>query len=134
MALKHLNPKTLFDTTGFAFSQAVIHRGGSLIHVAGQTAWDINRQLVGGNDVAAQARQTLANLKAALSAAGATPANVVRLRTYVVKPNEQTLAKVLPEIDAFYGGATPAPNTFLGIVSLAMPEFLIEIEATAAID
>jgi enamine deaminase RidA (YjgF/YER057c/UK114 family) len=133
MTLKHLNPATLFDTTGFAFSQAVIHRGG-LVHIAGQTAWDVNRQLVGGNDVAAQARQTLANLKAALTAAGATPASVVRLRTYVVKPDDQTLAKVLPEINAFYGGAPPAPNTFLGIHSLAMPEFLIEIEATAAID
>lgn len=134
MTLKHLNPTTLFDTTGFAFSQAVIHRAARLVQIAGQTAWDINRQLVGGNDVAAQARQALANLKAALTAAGATPANVVRLRTYVVKPDDRTLGRVLPEIDAFYDGATPAPNTFLGIHSLAMPEFLIEIEATAAID
>jgi enamine deaminase RidA (YjgF/YER057c/UK114 family) len=134
VVLKHLNPATLFNTTGFAFSQAVLQRGGSLLHIAGQTAWDTDRQLVGGNDVAAQARQTLANLTAALAAAGATSANVVRLRTYVVKPDEQTLAKVLPEIEAFYGGAPPAPNTFLGILSLAMPDFLIEIEATAAVD
>jgi enamine deaminase RidA (YjgF/YER057c/UK114 family) len=133
MELKHLNPPTLFDTTGFAFSQAVLQRGGALLHIAGQTAWDTDRKLVGANDVAAQARQTLANLKAALAAAGATPANVVRLRTYVVKPDDQTLGKVLPEIEAFYGGAAPAPNTFLGILSLAMPDFLIEIEATAAI-
>ena len=134
MELKHLNPATLFDTTGFAFSQAVFQRGGGMLHIAGQTAWDTNRQLVGANDIAVQARQTLTNLKAALAAAGATPANVVRLRTYVVRPDDQTLAKVLPEIEAFYGGAPPAPNTFLGILSLAMPDFLIEIEATAAID
>jgi enamine deaminase RidA (YjgF/YER057c/UK114 family) len=133
MELKHLNPDTLFATTGFAFSQAVLQNGGSLLHIAGQTAWDIDRQLVGGTDVAAQARQALANLKAALAAAGATPAQVVRLRTYVVKPDDQTLGKVLPEIDAFYDGAPPAPNTFLGILSLASPDFLIEIEATAAI-
>jgi enamine deaminase RidA (YjgF/YER057c/UK114 family) len=134
MELKHLSPAGLFDTTGFAFSQAVLQSGGRLLHIAGQTAWNTERQLVGGNDVAAQARQTLANLKAALAAVGATPANVVRLRTYVVKPDDQTLGKVLPEIEAFYAGAPPAPNTFLGIVSLAMPDFLIEIEATAAID
>jgi len=134
MDLKHLNPPSLFDTSGFAFSQAVLQRGGGLLHIAGQTAWDVNRELVGGDDVAAQARQTLLNLKAALAAAGATPANVVRLRTYVVNPDNHTLGKVLPEIDAFYEGATPAPNTFLGIVALASPDFLIEIEATAAID
>jgi enamine deaminase RidA (YjgF/YER057c/UK114 family) len=134
MTLKHLNPESLFDTTGLAFSQAVLQRGGNLLHIAGQTAWDRNRQLVGGSDVAAQTRQTLANLKAALAAAGATPANVVRLRTYVVRPDDQTLGKVLPEIEAFYAGVPPAPNTFLGILALAVPDFLIEIEATAALD
>jgi enamine deaminase RidA (YjgF/YER057c/UK114 family) len=134
MELKHLKPTALFDTTGFAFSQAVLQRGGALLHIAGQTAWDRERRLVGGNDVAAQTRQTLINLKAALSAVGATPAHIVRLRTYVVKPDDQTLSKVIPAIEEFYGGSPPAPNTWLWIVSLAMPDFLIEIEATAAID
>ena len=29
--------------------------------------------------------------------------------------------------------ATPAPNTFLGVAALALPDFLIEIEATAVV-
>lgn len=40
---------------------------------------------------------------------------------------------VLPEIGAFYDGGVPAPNTLIGVAALAMPDFLIEIEATAAI-
>jgi enamine deaminase RidA (YjgF/YER057c/UK114 family) len=40
------------------------------------------------------------------------------------------------EIAKFYAesGAVVAPNTWLGVTSLALPEFLIEIEATAALD
>jgi enamine deaminase RidA (YjgF/YER057c/UK114 family) len=37
-------------------------------------------------------------------------------------------------VQAFYGAAAPAPNTFIGVQSLALPDFLIEIEATAALD
>ncbi|MFT3976499.1 MAG: RidA family protein [Sphingomonas bacterium] len=75
----------------------------------------------------------LANLRAVLAAAGATPADIVRLRTYVVDHTPDKLGVVLPEIGAFYEGATPAPNTFLGVAALALPDFLVEIEAIAAV-
>ena len=39
----------------------------------------------------------------------------------------------MPEIGAFFGGEIPAPNTFIGVAALALPDFLIEIEATAAV-
>lgn len=68
-----------------------------------------------------------------LAEAGVTPADIVRLRTYVVNHSPDKLGVVLPEIGAFYGDATPAPNTFIGVAALALPDFLIEIEATASI-
>ena len=73
------------------------------------------------------------NLKAVLEAAGATPADVVRLRTYVVDHSPEKLGPVLGEVAAFFGDATPAPNTFIGVACLALPDFLVEIEATAAL-
>ncbi len=36
-----------------------------------------------------------------------------------------------PAIAAFYGDNLPAANTLIGVASLAMPEFMIEIEAMA---
>ena len=133
MTNNRIHPPALFDTSGFGFSHIAIQSGGRTAHIAGQTAWDKDRNLVGGNDVALQTRQTLANLRDALTAVGATPADIVRLRTYVVNPDENTLMAVVGEIAAFYGDAVPAPNTFLAIAGLAMPEFLVEIEATAAL-
>ena len=66
-------------------------------------------------------------------AAGCTPKDVVRLRTYVVNHSPDKLGPILGEIGAFYAGATPAPNTFIGVQALALPDFLVEIEAIAAV-
>ena len=41
------------------------------------------------------------------------------------------LEPVAAEMMAFYGDATPAANTWIGVQALALPDFLIEIEATA---
>ena len=43
------------------------------------------------------------------------------------------LGPVLGEIGQFYGDAVPASNTFIGVQALALPDFLVEIEATAVV-
>lgn len=128
-----INPAGLYDAVGYGFSHAALQDGGRTLHLAGQVAWDKDCNVVGGGDLAAQTRQALANLKAVLAEAGATPADVVRLRTYVVDHNPDKLGPVLTEVGAFYDGALPAPNTFIGVQALALPDFLVEIEATAVI-
>lgn len=133
MKRKAINPATLYESTRFGFSHAVEQNGGRTLHLAGQVAWDGRGELIGQGDLRTQARQALANLKAVLAEAGATPADVVRLRTYVVNHTPDKLQPVTEEIMAFYDGAVPAANTWIGVQSLAMPEFLIEIEATAAL-
>lgn len=129
-----INPAGLYDAVGYGFSHAALQDGGRTLHLAGQVAWDKDCNVIGGDDLAAQTRQALANLKTVLAEVGATPANIVRLRTYVVNHSPDKLGVVLPEVGAFYAGETPAPNTFIGVAALALPDFLIEIEATAVID
>jgi enamine deaminase RidA (YjgF/YER057c/UK114 family) len=133
MTTEHVNPPELYESVSYGFSHASVQDGGKTIHCAGQVAWDREYQVVGGNDLAAQTRQTLENLRVVLAAAGATPADIVRLRTYIVDHEPAKLGVVLPEIRVFYAGATPAPNSVIGVAALALPDFLIEIEATAAI-
>jgi len=133
MTNSKINPAGLYDSLAFGFSHAALQDGGKTLHLAGQVAWDENAEIVGPGDLAAQTRQALANLGAVLAAAGATPADIVRLRTYVVNHTPDKLGVVLGEIGAFYGEATPAPNSFIGVAALALPDFLIEIEAIAAI-
>jgi enamine deaminase RidA (YjgF/YER057c/UK114 family) len=134
MRAERVNPNALYDSVRYGFSHAARQRSGSVLHLAGQVAWDKDGNLVGAGDLAAQTRQALANIRAVLAAAGASPADVLRLRTYVVDHAPEKLGPVLGQIAEFYGEATPAPNTFIGVSTLALPEFLIEIEATAAVD
>ena len=129
-----INPDTMYNAVQFGFSHAVESEGSRLLHLSGQVAWDSNGELVGPGDLAAQAKQCFDNLTQVLASRGATAANVVRLRTYVVDYSPDKLDVLGPAIGAFYGDVTPAANTLLGVQALAMPEFLIEIEATAILD
>jgi len=126
-----VNPKSLYDAVQFGFSHAVVSQGSRMLHLAGQVAWDAECNLVGGDDVGAQAAQAFANLMLVLESQGATVANVVRLRTYVVGYTPEMLQSIGPAIAEFYGDVEPAANTLIGVQALAMPDFLIEIEATA---
>lgn len=131
MTVERINPESMYNSLEFGFSHASISDGGRMLHLAGQVAWDKDRNLVGGDDLGAQARQCLANLKEVLASQGATPADLVRIRTYVVNHTPDKIGPVAAEMMAFYGDTLPVPNTWIGVQALAMPEFLIEIEAMA---
>ena len=124
----------MYDSVQFGFSHAVQSDSSSMLHLAGQVAWDNNGELVGPGDLAAQCAQVFKNLDRVLREANMSVANVVRLRTYIVNYTPEQLAIIGPAIAAFYGDNMPAANTLLGVQCLAMPDFLIEVEATAALN
>ncbi|MGY6534878.1 MAG: RidA family protein [Pararhodobacter sp.] len=134
MTAERLNPPDLYTAVEYGFSHAVVSSGTKTIHCSGQVAWDQDHTLVGEGDLAAQAEKALSNLTAVLAAARATPADVVRLRTYIVDHTPDKLMTIAPAMQAFYGDAMPAANTVVGVPALALPGFLIEIEATAVVD
>lgn len=133
MTKETINPEALYESVQMGFSHAVKSDGQVTIHCSGQVAWDKDHNLVGAGDVGEQARQALANLKVVLEAAGAQVSDVVRLRTYVVNHNPSLLEPIGQAIGEFYGDVMPAANTWIGVQALALPDFLIEIEATAQI-
>lgn len=133
MTREAINPKTMYGSVQYGFSHAVKTTGEVTLHCAGQVAWDKDYNLVGPGDIAAQARQALNNLKEVLAAAGASVVDVARMRTYVVDQKPEYLESVGAAIAEFYGDVTPAANTWIGVQSLALPDFLIEIEVTAVI-
>ena len=130
---RKLNPDSMYTSLEYGFSHATIATGDILISCAGQVAWNKHHEVVGPGDLAAQARQALANLKTVLEAAGAGPADVTRMRTFIVEHKPEYLEIVGQAFAEFYGEAPPAANTLIGVQSLALPEFLIEIDATAVI-
>ncbi len=134
MTHQTINPDIMYDSLQFGFSHATKAQGQTVIHCAGQLAWDKNGNMVGNDDLAKQTEQVFNNLHIVLQEAGATPADVVRMRTYIVDLKPAHLEVVGQAIGNFYGDITPPANTLIGVQSLAMPGLLIEIEMTAIID
>jgi 2-iminobutanoate/2-iminopropanoate deaminase len=123
------NPPELWSPFG-AFSMAVIQGDGHIVHLKGQISLDRNGQVVGHNDMRAQTRQVLANIRDVLAAMGGQMGDVMSLVHYAT------------DIDAFMGTAdirkeffaAPFPvTTTVQVERLYRRELMIEIAAIAEI-
>jgi 2-iminobutanoate/2-iminopropanoate deaminase len=128
-----LNPPDLFPSLEHGFSQAVVATGGRTVFISGQTAWDAHKHIVGGHDLAAQTEQAVRNVKIAVEAAGGSLDDLVALRIYIVPSAMHDLAAIGEALNRWFPVHPPA-STWLGVTSLARPEFLVEIEATAVVE
>ena len=133
MKIQHINPDSLFPSLQFGFTQVVSTQGGRTIRCSGQTTWDKDMKIIGEGDFAAQAKAAYENVRLALASAGAEPRDIVRMRTYIVDYTPDYLEPLGIETAAFFGDHPPPAATLIGVASLAMPEFMIEIEVTAVV-
>ncbi|MGE0059311.1 MAG: RidA family protein [Dehalococcoidia bacterium] len=131
MAHKRTNPDTNYKPTGF--SHVVEATGSRIIYVSGQTPVDVNGEVVGKGDLAAQAEQVYKNIQNCLAAHGATFADVVKTTTLVVnyKPEDRPIIGAVR--NKFYNADELPASTLIGVQALAAPDFMIEIEAVAVI-
>jgi enamine deaminase RidA (YjgF/YER057c/UK114 family) len=115
----------------FGFNQGEVVEGQSNVLVcAGQTAVDRDGTPQHPGDMAAQIALALDNLEAVLADAGMSLANIVRLNTYTTDVDAFIEhARVLRERTGA-AGVTP-PGCLLGVARLALPELMVELEATA---
>jgi len=112
------------------YSHVVTVEGKRLIFVAGQLARDKNGNVVGKGDMGAQIRQVGENIKAALAAAGATLADIVKTNTYTTDIEE--LFRHVDVRMQYFGAAMPTSTT-VEVRRLAHPDFMIEIEVMAMV-
>lgn len=128
-----VNPPELFDSRQFGFSQIAVTSGGKMIHMSGQVGWDENRQIVGAGDLKAQAWQAFKNVEIALNTVGATLADIVSMRIYIVHDVMDENSAVSEALRHFFPTENPPVSTWIGVPSLANKDFLIEIEPIAMI-
>jgi 2-iminobutanoate/2-iminopropanoate deaminase len=134
MPKEYINPNSLFPSVPHGFSQVVIASGRKMVFISGQTAWDARKNIVGGDSVLEQARQALRNLGMAIEAAGGTLKDIVALRIYIVNYQAESATAVGTALREFLSRENPPASTWIGVSALAVPEFLIEIEATAVLE
>jgi enamine deaminase RidA (YjgF/YER057c/UK114 family) len=106
------------------YSRAVVD--GAWIFVAGTTGFDYAQMTI-AEDPAEQARQAFRNIEKALTEAGGTLGDIVRVHYYV--PNLADWPAIVPVLGEVFGAIRPAATAL--VCGLVDPRMKIEIEVTA---
>jgi len=118
-----MSRKQVFGASHVPLSPAV--RAGDTVYISGQVPVGPNGQIVEGG-IAAQTRQPLENVKAALALAGATMEDVVKTTIWLED------ARDFGRMNAVYGSYFPKePPARTTVESRLMIDIKIEVEAIA---
>jgi enamine deaminase RidA (YjgF/YER057c/UK114 family) len=125
--LKFRNPKTIAPPQA-AYSHSVeAPAGARVLAVAGQVGVDASGKLAA--DFEGQCENAFANLKKVLEDAGMGFGDVIKTTTFIT--DRANVPKMAAIRQRYMGDARPAA-TLLIVAGLADPNFLIEVEMTAA--
>jgi reactive intermediate/imine deaminase len=127
MAHEILKLSSVHSTVGYSHAT----KAGNTLYVSGQIAKDIEGRLVGNGDIETQVRQVLTNLKNILDEAGGSMQNIAKMTTLLT--HYKYIETYRGVRDEFFQEPYPA-NTLLIVESLALPDFMVEIEAIAVLD
>jgi 2-iminobutanoate/2-iminopropanoate deaminase len=106
-----------------AYSPTV--RAGDFVFISGQVPRDLRTGALPGDDIESQVRQTLANVKAALAAAGATLDDVVSVTAYLADVDDWG------KFNDIYKETFRAPYPTRTAVGATLRDILIEVSAVA---
>ena len=113
------------------YSQGVrVNHGQTILFLSGQVAYTADGGVACRGDFKGQARGAYEAIKLLVESQGGTMANIVKITTYLTDIRYRVdLASIREE---FLGKKGPA-STLVEISALAHPDWMIEIEAIAAI-
>jgi 2-iminobutanoate/2-iminopropanoate deaminase len=113
------------------YSHVVTVEGAQkLVFAAGQVAADVDGKVLPPEDFDAQAKMVMQNLTNALAAGGAKISDVTKITIYICNPHDVPKARGILQQ---YFGDHPPGSTLCILRGLANPNFLLEIEAIAAV-
>lgn len=131
MQPKVINPKSVFNSLQYGFSQAIEVPDGRRILLSGQVGVDAQERTVGPG-IAEQTDTALDNIEKILAEVEGDLSDVVMLRLYIVesaRDQQELIAQALRERFPH----NPPPSSWIIVSGLSLPEWLIEIEAEAVI-
>jgi enamine deaminase RidA (YjgF/YER057c/UK114 family) len=122
------SPETVIPPYGAYSHAAVVPASARFLFTSGQVGETPEGVVM--PTVEEQYKVALTNIANILAAHGASPANIVKLTTYLVTPIAPGKMRSIRE--SVFGDIRPAA-TMLPVTKLAAPNYLVEIEAVAAI-
>ena len=111
---------------GYSESVTILNGSVKTIYVSGQVG--------DGKNLDEQMRSVLANLEKALNSAGADMKDIVKMNTYIVDYQPAMLDTFRNIRKELMGDEKMPASTLVGVTSLALPEWLIEIDAVAVVN
>lgn len=125
-----INPDNLFNSLQYGFSQIAVGQGSRFVAVSGQVGWDADEQIVDKMDLHQQMLKALSNLELAMQAVDGSLDDILLLHIYIA---DSVMADSTVISDALkrYFPASPPATSWIGVPSLANPDFLVEVEALA---
>ena len=129
-----VNPDGLGKPLG-QYSHLTRVKASEFVFIAGQVGVDQDGKLTGDGGFDAQCLQTFANIETALKSVGAGWGNIVQFTTYLVHSQDipKFMAFRLREFPKMFANGAYPPNTLLMIDRLVQEQFLVEVQAVAAL-
>ena len=128
MGVRLVRSEELAPTVPYAYAAVA----SGTVFTAGACPLDAGGEVVAVGDVAGQADQVMANLVAALRAAGASLTDVAKTTVYVATTSRTDLVAAWDVVHRWFG-AHDAPSTLLGVSVLGYPGQLVEVDAVAVL-
>lgn len=116
------------------FTNLVTSSGGKTVRLSGLVASTADGDLVGAGDLAAQMGYIYDTIRRSLELAGATPADVVRQRIFIVGLQLDHRPVIMKAMMDFYGDGGSAASTCVGVDALLVEGALVEIDVTVVVD
>ena len=122
------NPAGVHVTKGYAHAA----RMGDILFLSGQVAQNEQGEIVGKGDAEAQIEQIFRNMQAVLAAGGSSLDRVGKIN--ILTTSMEYLPAIRTVRDRVFAPVGHVPASTLAIISsLAYPDYLVEIEAIAAV-
>ena len=128
--ITRINPKTISKPFTNYAHVVTVEGARKLVFCAGQVAADVDGKELPPDDFGAQTKMVMKNLKNALAAGGAKLSDVTKVTIYICNLHDVPKAR---GILFDYFGKHPPGSTLCILRGLANPNFLLEIEAIAAV-
>ena len=129
MPFTEVRSAKLFDSPA-PFSMATMTQLARLMHISGQVAQDAAGKTVGVGDIEKQTIQVIENIKTLVSEQGGSLSDICKITIFLTSRDH--LPKVMEVRRRYFVKPYPATSAVI-VVGLANPEWMIEIEALAAL-